>query len=232
MHTEQRVILAADDFSKAGLLKFIRNFGRQVYGVKIHNLYDEFGPGIVAELKQAGARKVWVDAKLHDIPHTVRLRAQAFAAAGCDIITVHASGGVEMMSAAKEGFSGGQIFAVTVLTSLENGAVQNIYNSPDVQSLVVRLALLAKQAGVDGVVCSPREIAAIRTNSALSELKLVIPGIRSAGVNADDQKRFDTPGNAITAGADFLVLGRQLTKALDPAEVLDLLENEIARVLK
>jgi orotidine-5'-phosphate decarboxylase len=230
MQTAQKVILSADEFDREGLLELLKKAGAMIYCVKIHNLYDQFGPEIVAELKKAGAQKVWVDFKLHDIPNTVKLRAEALAASGCDIITVHASGGVEMMSAAKQGFGSGKVYAVTALTSLTDEAVKDIYQSENAESLVLRLAPLIKKSGVDGLVCSPKEITAIRKNSDYNGLELIVPGIRSAGVSTDDQKRFDTPPNALKAGANFLVIGRQITKAVDPVAAINALEQEILNV--
>lgn len=232
MHTEEKIILAADDFDKEGLFDLVRKIGKRVFCIKIHNLYDEFGPGIVSELKQAGALRVWMDAKLHDIPNTVKLRAQAFAKAGCDIITVHASGGVEMMSAAKLGFGNGKVFAITALTSLDDESIKKIYNSEDAKELVSRLAPMVKEAGIPGLVCSPKEIQMLRSDPAYRDLELAVPGIRSAGIDSHDQKRFDTPENAIKAGANYLVIGRQLTKAADLLRALDFLENELAEALR
>ena len=232
MYTEQKIILATDEFSKDQLLEFVRNIGSRFYCVKIHSLYDQFGPSIVKEIKSAGASRVWVDTKLHDIPNTVKLRAKAIADSGADILTVHASGGAEMLRAAKEGFGSGKVYAVTALTSLSDEDIKTIYNSSGAEELVFRLAGLVKESRVDGLVCSPKEIAMLRANSDFKDLELVIPGIRSAGVDANDQKRFDTPTNALKAGANFLVIGRQLTQAADPAVAIDLLEQEISKVLE
>ena len=230
MLIEQKVILAVDEFNKEQLLDFVKKFGSKLFCVKIHSLYDQCGPGIVKEIKDAGAQKVWVDFKLHDIPNTVKLRAKAIAESGADILTVHASGGVEMMRAAKEGFGSGKVYAVTALTSLTDENIKNIYNSSGSEDLVSRLAVLVKESGVDGLVCSPKEIAMLRSNAEFKNLELVVPGIRSVGVSADDQNRFDTPANALTAGADFLVIGRQITKAMNPLEAIQLLEKEISNV--
>jgi orotidine-5'-phosphate decarboxylase len=232
MFTEKKVILSADDYDRQGLLDLAKKIGKKVFCIKIHNLYDRFGPQIVSDLRTAGAHRVWVDAKLHDIPNTVKLRAQALADSGCDIITVHASGGGEMMSAAKQGFGKGKIFAVMALTSLDNRMIGAIYNAQDAKELVMRLAPMVKHSGADGMVCSPMEILALRAVSEYDDLALAVPGIRSAGVGTDDQKRFDTPFNALKSGADFLVIGRQITKAADPVQALDALEIEISQVIK
>jgi len=232
MFTKQKVVLSADDYGREGLISLVKKIGGKVYCVKIHNLYDQYGPQIVKDLREAGAKKVWIDAKLHDIPNTVKLRAAAIASSGADILTVHASGGVEMLKGAKEGFGKGKVFAVTALTSLDDNAIKNIYNAQDAKELVGRLAVLVKESGVDGLVCSPHEIVMLREKSEFDSLELVIPGIRSAGVDSNDQKRFDTPGNALKAGANFLVMGRQITKSADPVAALESLDKEISEVLK
>jgi len=230
MTTEEKIILSTDEFNKQELLDFVKKFGSKFSCIKIHNLYDQFGPGIISELKDAGAKRVWVDAKLHDIPNTVKLRAKAIASSGADILTVHASGGIEMMQAAKEGFGNGKIYAVTALTSLTNQNIKAIYNAQDAKEMVLRLAPLVRQSGVDGLVCSPLEIEMLRANPDLKNLEIVVPGIRSQGVSANDQQRFDTPVNALKAGANFLVIGRQITQAKDPGQAIADLENEISNI--
>ena len=231
MYTEQKIILATDEFNYNEIIDFVKKFGNKVFGVKIHNLFDQFGPKIVSELQTAGAKRVWVDAKLHDIPNTVKLRAKAIAGSGCNILSVHASGGEEMMRAAKEGFGSGKVYAVTALTSLTEENLKAIYNVENFEELVKYLAKLAKNSGVDGLVCSPKEISLLKSDPDLKNLELVVPGIRSVGVDVNDQQRFDTPTNALKAGANFLVVGRQLTKATDKAKAFDDLEKELANIL-
>lgn len=230
MKTEEKIILSADELNKEQLIELVQKVGQRVYAVKIHDLYDKFGPEIVNILKQVGAKRVWVDFKLHDIPNTVKLRAKALAEVGADILTVHASGGKEMLVAAKQGFGSKKVYAVSALTSLSNQEIEEIYGEGSVESLVLKLAKLAKESGIDGLVCSPKEVAVVRADPNCKTLELVVPGIRSAGVSADDQKRFDTPVNALTAGADFLVVGRQITKAENPENALNLIQAEIAYV--
>ena len=129
------------------------------------------------------------------------------------MLTVHASGGIEMMRAAVE--STLQVYAVTVLTSLDEQAVRQVYNdSPE--AVVVKFALLAKTAGVHGIVCSPQEVDTLAKTPELSSMTLITPGIRSPGKATDDQRRVDTPGNAIASGANYLVVGRGVTEAEDP----------------
>ena len=136
-----------------------------------------------------------------------------------------------MLAAAKAGFNSGKVYAVTALTSLSEESLTKIYKSSNAEELVIRLAGLVKESGVDGLVCSPKEISAIRAITDFNNLELVIPGIRSAGVNSDDQQRFDTPTNALKAGANYLVVGRQITKAEDPVQAINLLEEEISKCI-
>jgi len=217
----KKIVLALDEIQNLDdAVALVKKVGHLVYAIKVHNLYDRFGPDVVRVLKEAGAEKVWVDFKLSDIPNTVRLRTLDIAA---DIISIHASGGVPMLKEAVA--SGKEIFAITVLTSLSSSEVKQIYNR-EVNDAVLALAKLAKKAGVSGVVCSPKEVKMLKENPELKGLKFVVPGIRSAGVDLNDQNRTGTPEQAILDGADLLVLGRQITQAQDPeAEVLKLCEE-------
>ena len=218
----KKIILALDEIKNLDeAVKLVKKVGHLVYAVKIHNLYDKFGPGVVRKLKEAGAEKVWVDFKLYDISNTVRLRAKSIDA---DIISVHASGGVKMMQEAVA--SGKEIFAITILTSLSSPEVQQIYNS-EVDDVVLVLARLAKEAGVSGIVCSSQEVKMIRNHSEFKDLKVIVPGIRSSGVDLNDQKRVSTPREAIENGADYLVIGRQITQAKDPETEIEKLYDEI-----
>jgi len=221
----KRIILALDEIQNINeIIALVKKVGSLVYAVKIHNLYDRFGPDIISKLKEAGAEKVWVDFKLYDIPNTGRLRAESITA---DIISVHASGGLKMMKEAVA--SGKEIFAVTALTSFSPDEVKQIYNQ-ELNDLVLTLTKLAKEARVAGVVCSPLELTILRKNLELKDLKLVVPGIRSAGINTNDQNRTSIPAEALRNGASYLVIGRQITKADDPVKALLDIENEIKGV--
>jgi orotidine-5'-phosphate decarboxylase len=204
--------------------------GDRVHAVKVHNLYDAQGPTVVRQLHGAGAKRVWVDVKLHDIPNTVRLRARAIADSGADIITVHASGEIEMMMAAVDAFPF-EVFAITVLTSLNEEQVHLLHGQPS-KAAVLYLARLAKLAGVDGVVCSPKEVGILAKRPELKGMKIIVPGVRSVGKDAGDQQRVDTPGNAVKNGATYLVVGRQITQAKDPVAALDALEVELTEAEK
>lgn len=178
------------------------------------------GPGTVGAIAQLG-RPVFADAKLHDIPNTVEASAAALARMGARWVTVHASGGREQMQAAVEGLhrgAGGRevgVLGVTVLTSLDDSDLAQIGFGRTAGSQTSRLAKLAAGSGAEGVICSPRELGVVA--SVAPELLKVTPGIRPGGSD-DDQKRVTTPEEAIDRGADWLVIGRPITKAPDPVE--------------
>jgi orotidine-5'-phosphate decarboxylase len=177
------------------------------------------GPEGVRTIVKTG-RPVFLDVKLHDIPNTVAGAMKALAPLGAAIINVHASGGAAMMRAAAEAAASVQprpkVIAVTVLTSLEASdlAAMGISGSPLEQ--VTRLAKLTKESGIDGVVCSPLEIEAVRAACG-PDFLIVTPGVRPSGGALDDQRRVMTPSRALAAGADLLVIGRPITGAADPA---------------
>lgn len=167
---------------------------------------------------------VFLDLKFHDIPNTVAKAVNATAGIDTFLMTVHSAGGAAMMKAAAEAASQNaektgrrraMVVGVTVLTSLDEGDLHSIGVEGGVLAQVVRLAELAQQSGLDGVVCSPHEIEAIR-RACGADFKLVVPGIRPAGSAAGDQKRVLTPKEALEKGADYLVIGRPITEAQDP----------------
>lgn len=226
-HSTPRIIIAADGLSYRHCMQLAGVVSGRVYAIKIHELFDRHGPKAVRALRNLGVR-VWVDAKIHDTPDTARLRAQAMATAGADILTVHAAGGIEMMCAAVEKAT--EVYAVTVLTSLEESWVRAVYGR-SATDVVLAFALLARHAGVRGIVCSPREVGMLATHPELCTLELVTPGVRSSGTPANDQQRIATPAAAIAAGATRIVVGRQVTRANDPLTALTCIEEEIATAL-
>ena len=167
---------------------------------------------------------VFLDLKLHDIPQTVERAARGVAELGVDYLTVHASGGSEMIRAARRALPRTKLLAVTALTSLGPDDLDAVGLARDA---VPRLARLAVAAGADGVVCAPQEVSALRASLG-PELLLVVPGIRPAGAAPDDQRRTATPAEAIRAGASILVIGRPLRDASDPAAAADAIAREIA----
>ena len=167
---------------------------------------------------------IFLDLKLHDIPQTVERAARGVAELGVDYLTVHASGGSEMIRAARRALPRTKLLAVTALTSLGPDDLDAVGLARDA---VPRLARLAVASGADGVVCAPQEVSALRASLG-PELLLVVPGIRPAGAAPDDQRRTATPAEAIRAGASILVIGRPLRDASDPAAAADAIAREIA----
>jgi orotidine-5'-phosphate decarboxylase len=179
-------------------------------------LFTAEGPSAVAAAAALG-RPVFLDLKLHDIPSTVEGAARSATRSGASLLTVHASGGAEGVQAAVRGAGRDvTVLAVTVLTSLDAAALDAIGLAGPPESAVVRLARLAVAAGAGGLVCSPREVAAVRAAVGKAPL-LVVPGVRPAGAAKGDQARVATPADAVAAGADVLVIGRPLRDAPDPA---------------
>jgi len=178
-------------------------------------LFTAEGPSVVHAAAALG-RPVFLDLKLHDIPNTVEGAARSAATTGASLLTVHASGGAEMVEAAVRGAGRKvRILAVTVLTSLDGAALEKIGLAGPPEAAVVRLARLAVGAGADGLVCSPHEVAVVRAAVGPGPL-LVVPGVRPAGAAVGDQARVATPEAAVRAGADVIVLGRPLRDAPDP----------------
>jgi len=208
-------------------------------------LFTAEGPVPVRYLVATGHR-VFLDLKFHDIPNTVRAAAREAAQLGVSMVNVHASGGRKMMEAALEGArsalataegspgrsqgqsqtEGPKVLAVTILTSLETQDLEELGISGTPLEAVVRLARLAQGAGLDGVVASAREISAIR-QACGPEFLIVTPGIRPASAATNDQARIATPASAIAAGADYLVVGRPITGAPDPAAAADAIVAEM-----
>lgn len=186
-------------------------------------MFTAFGPAWVEELVSQGY-DVFLDLKYHDIPNTVAKACSAAKNLGVWMMNVHASGGVAMMQAAKSAIDDGQsgdkplLIAVTLLTSMEVSDLSALGVSLSAEELVGRLALSAKQSGLDGVVCSAREVSHLR-KSCSENFCLVTPGIRLAESN-DDQKRVVTPIDAIKYGSDYLVIGRPITQSDNPAKTL------------
>jgi orotidine-5'-phosphate decarboxylase len=192
-------------------------------------LYLSAGNSIVLALKKRRF-SVFLDLKLHDIPNTVAGAVRSVAGLGADLLTVHGSGGPAMLSAAAEAVASlpnaPRLLAVTVLTSMDAAQLlaTGVTASPAEQAL--RLARVAHGAGIQGLVCSPEEAAQMRRE--LPSSVLVTPGIRPAGASIGDQKRVAAPAAALAAGADYLVIGRPITQALEPAQAVDAVLEEIA----
>jgi orotidine-5'-phosphate decarboxylase len=219
--TKNPVFVALDTPSLDRARALAQSLKPFIGGVKLGlEFYGANGPDGVRAIVSAGT-PVFLDLKLHDIPNTVAGTMKALAPVGAAIINVHASGGAAMMRAAAEAArtseSRAKIIAVTVLTSLEDSDLAQIGVSGTALSQAVRLAILAKDSGLDGVVCSPHEIAAVRAGCG-AQFLIVTPGVRPLGGERGDQKRVMTPKQAMEAGADILVIGRPITAAPDPVE--------------
>jgi orotidine-5'-phosphate decarboxylase len=179
------------------------------------------------EVARRDAREVFLDLKLHDIPNTVQGAVSAVRDHGVDYLTVHSAGGPDMLTAACAGSGGAvKILAVTLLTHLGAEDLSALDLPGDSSRRVRRWAALARRAGCGGAVCSPLEVGDLRPENPRPFL-LVTPGIRSSGVAADDQQRIATPDAALRAGADMLVVGRQITRAADPERALEALAEEM-----
>jgi orotidine-5'-phosphate decarboxylase len=231
METDPKIIVALDFPGQARALALLERLDPGRCRVKVgKEMFTRLGPGFVTRLGELGYQ-VFLDLKFHDIPNTVAAACEAAADLGVWMINLHASGGSRMMEAARERLTGLSdaplLVAVTVLTSLDAEDLAAIGCPGRPAERVLRLARLARDAGMDGVVCSPREAEAVRTALGTG-FRLVTPGVRPAGAAAADQKRVMTPAEALAAGADYLVVGRPITAAPDPLQALDEIEREIA----
>ena len=214
------VIIACDFSSKEELYSFLGKFGslRPFLKVGMELFYQE-GPDMVRDLKNKGY-KIFLDLKLHDIPNTVMRAMKNIAGLGADITNVHAAGGIEMMKAAMRGLKEGargeapKLISVTQLTSVSEEILKNeLLIGAGLAQTVRAYAENTKKAGLDGCVCSPLEAPIIKELGLLS----VTPGIRMEGDSKDDQKRVTTPAMAKTLGSTYIVVGRSITSAADPA---------------
>jgi len=234
----QKVIFALDVSSLKEARHFVRLLKGRVVLFKVGlELFTAFGQEAVRAVKEEGG-EVFLDLKLHDIPNTVARAAEEALKLGVRMFTLHASGGGEMMRetslrcrilAEKLNRPRPTILAVTILTSLDEGNLKEVGLQGPVQERVVSLAGLAKEAGIDGVVASPREIIPVREHCG-RQFIIVTPGIRPAFAAAeiDDQKRVMTAGEAVSAGADYIVIGRPVRLAQDPAAAMDKVIAEIS----
>lgn len=218
------IIVAVDFADTKSAWNFIDKVEPKDCRLKIgKELFTHAGPDFIKQIKQKGF-DIFLDLKFHDIPNTVAKAVAAAAELGVWMTNVHASGGVRMMEAAKDalypfGKDAPLLIAVTVLTSMESSDLKEIGIEVSPLEQATRLALLAKNCGLDGVVCSAKEVQSFRTRLG-SDFKLVTPGIRPAGSTPDDQRRIMTPQRAQAAGADYLVIGRPITQAEDPSKAL------------
>jgi len=236
MSEPAQVIVALDVDSLATAEGLVDRLDGQVSHFKIGSqLFTACGPAAIEAVRKRGGQ-VFLDLKFHDIPSTAAGAAREAARLGVFMLTVHAAGGVAMMRAAAEAAAGGTdagatrplVVAVTVLTSLDRAALhRELAVASSVEGHVLHLCQMAKAAGLDGTVASPQEIGAIRTQMGRA-WTIVTPGIRPAGSDVGDQARTATPAAAARAGAHYLVVGRPITAAPDPAAAARALLAEIA----
>jgi orotidine-5'-phosphate decarboxylase len=224
-------IVALDYFTLGDAVSLVRTLGRLCRFYKVGSeLFTAVGPAAVAAVRDLGS-DVFLDLKFHDIPNTVRAAVRTAAAHGVRLVTVHASGGRAMLEAAVEGAGPHHpcgVIAVTVLTSLAADTLGAVWGRSvsGVTGEVMRLAALAADAGVHGIVCSGEDAAAVRTRYG-DRLALVVPGVRLAGEPAHDQARVVTPAAARAAGARYVVVGRTVTAAPDPRAAMAAVVEEL-----
>lgn len=232
--SDPRVIVSLDFAGDVEALALAKRLDPAQCRLKIgKELFTAAGPGLVRELVADGYG-IFLDLKYHDIPNTVASACSAAAGLGVWMMNLHASGGLEMMKAARDALDRFKnrplLIAVTVLTSMDNAALAEIGIDRSPKDQVLALARLAKSASLDGVVCSARESSLLRETLG-RDFRLVTPGIRPLGSSRNDQKRVMTPRGAILAGSDYLVIGRPITRADDPAKALSEINEEISSVI-
>jgi orotidine-5'-phosphate decarboxylase len=228
-----RLAVALDFPSAESALAMVDRLDGQCRWLKVGmELYYTAGASLVRTLRDRGF-EVFLDLKLHDIPNTVAGAVRSVTSTGASLLTIHASGGERMMRAAAEAAAAPgapRLLAVTVLTSMDAADLTHIGITSSPSEQAIRLARLAQWSGLNGMVCSPHELALFRAELDPLTL-LVVPGIRPAGADAGDQRRIATPGAAIRDGASMLVVGRPITQAPDPAAATAATLSEIASAL-
>lgn len=221
---DPKILIALDFANEQQAMALIHQLDPALCRLKVgKEMFTLFGPEFVRTLVNAGF-DVFLDLKFHDIPNTVAKAVAAAAELGVWMVNVHASGGVRMMTAAREALApyGEQaplLIAVTVLTSMTGDELVQIGVSRSPAEQVLALARLTHEAGLDGVVCSAQEASLLKSELG-NDFKLITPGIRPAGSDAGDQRRIMTPEQALAAGSDYLVIGRPITQAAHPAQAL------------
>lgn len=236
MNAVNRLIVALDFNTEERAVSMAEKLKNDVKFFKVGlELFSACGPKIVERIRETGC-DVFLDLKFHDIPNTVAKAAAAITALEPFMINVHALGGYDMMKRAQEAVTNEaercdvlkpKILAVTILTSLDDKALKAAGIDQDIQKEVLKLARLAKEAGLDGVVASPSETKLIRKELG-EDFMIVTPGVRPEWAASNDQKRIATPRIAVKDGADYIVVGRPVTESKDPAEAARTILKEIA----
>ncbi len=222
-----KIIVALDVPTKREALELVQKLRDQISFFKIGlQLYTAEGPEIVRAVSSTGS-KVWLDLKLHDIPNTVGRAVESASRLGVQMLTIHLSGGSEMIRAATAARGNNiLLLGVTVLTSSTEETLREIGIQNKVDNQVLRLAKLGIEAGIDGLVASSHEIKSLRREFG-DKIKIVVPGIRPSWSERGDQRRTMTPSEALEAGADYLVIGRPITANPDPREAVAKILDEL-----
>lgn len=238
MTPKDRLIVALDVATKEKALSLVGKLKTEVQTFKIGSeLFTSCGPDIVTAVKSIGCG-IFLDLKFHDIPNTAAKSAAAAARLGVSILNVHALGGYDMMKKAAESvaieaealkITRPRIIAVTVLTSMDENSLKKLGINDNMEKQVLKLAELAKEAALDGVVASPSEVKLIRREFG-EKFIIVTPGVRPEWAAAGDQKRIATPKEAVLSGATYIVVGRPIIEAPDPTEAAKKILKEIAEV--
>ncbi len=231
--SKPRIIVALDYPDATQALELVEQLEPALCRLKVgKEMFTRLGPAFIEQLSGRGF-EIFLDLKFHDIPNTVAAACDAAADLGVWMMNLHASGGRRMMEAARERLAQRSVHpllvAVTILTSLSTEDIAEVGYRGDPAENVMRLAELASQSGMDGVVCSPLEAAELRARIG-QDFLLVTPGVRPKDAAGDDQRRVMTPADAINAGATHLVIGRPITGATEPIEALRRINREIAGV--
>ena len=228
MKDSKPLIIALDFSDSKDALRLAHTLDPALCRLKIgKEMFTRYGPDLVKQIARLGF-DIFLDLKFHDIPNTVAGAVSSAADLGVWMVNVHASGGRAMMEAARKavGTRPVKLIAVTVLTSMAEQDLRETGVASTPEEQVLRLAMLAKVSGMDGVVCSAREITPLR-RALDNNFLLVTPGIRPMGDEAGDQKRIETPASALSKGSDYLVIGRPVTQAGDPLAKLRQIQAEI-----
>ena len=226
---QDKIIIALDVPDTDGALRLLDSLGDPPALCKIGlELFTAEGPSVIKAVQDRGSR-VFLDLKFHDIPNTVAHAVKSASGLGVAMTTLHASGGPVMLEAAAKAAEGSELLllAVTVLTSMDAAQLSSTGISVEPREQVLRLAGLASDTGIGGVVCSPLEVNAIRTSLG-NDLRIVTPGVRPTWAATGDQKRFMTPAEAVKEGSDWLVIGRPITAAENPKEAYAKVVSELS----
>ena len=224
----KKIIVALDSNNLTEIEKLVRSLKKEVYAFKIGYQFF-FNFGLIGYKKiYSICPKIFLDLKLHDIPNTVKNGLEALNKIKPILTTIHISGGDEMMKSSVKDKKITKILGVSILTSMDSKQTKKFYNQKNVSFLVKKFAKFAKKNGLDGVVCSPKEIKVIRKVTGKNFI-IVTPGIRlKSKIKSDDQKRVETPEKAIEMGANYLVIGRPITKSRNPLKTLKEINNKLS----